>query len=111
MDAFGAIMEFKKGRWIIMIRSYFDDLRRKKEFLEKRDLTIRIIADETGLSQGAILRIKNVTMERLYLSTVWTLCRYFGVKSICELIEFTPDEMKSVGVSPRIVAARKANVK
>ena len=75
-----------------MIRSYFDDLRRKKEFLEKRDLTIRIIAEETGLSQGAILRIKNVNMERLYLSTIWTLCRYFDVKSICELIEFTPDE-------------------
>lgn len=81
-----------------MIRSYFDDLRRKKEYVEKRDLSIRVIAEETGLSQGAILRIKNVTMERLYLSTVWTLCRYFGVKSICELIEFTPDDLTKAKV-------------
>ena len=90
-----------------MIRSYFDDLRRKKEFLEKRDLSIRSIAEETGLSQGAILRVKNVTMERLYLSTVWTLCRYFGVKSICDLIEFTPEEMTTGPVPLDRGSARK----
>ena len=94
-----------------MIRSYFDDLRRKKEFLEKRDLSIRNIAEETGLSQGAILRVKNVTMERLYLSTVWTLCRYFGVKSICDLIEFTPDEMAAGRVPIELGLARKEKTK
>ena len=78
----------------MIVRSYFDDLRRKKEFLEKRDLTIKTISEETGLSQGAILRVKNVKMERLYMSTLWTLCRYFDVKSLCELIEFHPREPK-----------------
>lgn len=75
-----------------MIRSHFEDLRRHKAFLEHRDLPIRIIAEETGLSQGAILRVKNVTMERISLSTLERLCRYFNVKSLSELIEYVPDE-------------------
>lgn len=75
-----------------MIRSHFEDLRRLKEFQERRDLPIRLIAEETGLSQGAILRVKNATMERISLSTLETLCRYFGVKSLCDLIEYVPDE-------------------
>ena len=74
-----------------MIRSHFEDLRRHKEFRERRDLPIRTIAGETGLSQGAILRVKNATMERISLSTLEALCRYFGVKSLCDLIEYVPD--------------------
>jgi len=75
-----------------MIRSHFEDLRRRKEFRERRDLSIRTIAMETGLSQGAILRVKNVTMERISLSTLERLCRYFSVKSLSELIEYVPDD-------------------
>ena len=75
-----------------MVRSLFEDLRRHKEFREKRDLPIRTISEETGLSQGAILRVKNATMARISLSTLETLCRYFGVKSLCDLIEYVPDE-------------------
>jgi len=54
-----------------MIRSHFEDLRRRKEFRERRDLSIHTIAMETGLSQGAILRIKNVTLERICLPTLY----------------------------------------
>jgi len=75
-----------------MIQSHFEDLRRHKEFRERRDLSIRTIAEETGLSQGAILRVKNVKMERVSLYTLKTLCRYFEVKSLCDLIEYVPDE-------------------
>ncbi len=75
-----------------MLRSYFQDLRRRKEYEEKRDLPIRTIAEETGLSQGAILRVKNLKMDRVYLSTLETLCRYFGVQSLSELIEYVPEK-------------------
>ena len=77
-----------------MILSHFEDLRRHKEFLERRNLPIRTISEETGLSQGTILRVKNLKMERVYLSTLETLCRYFGVKSISELMEYVPDGSK-----------------
>ena len=60
------------------------------EDLEPR--RIRVIAEETGLSQGAILRVKHVKMERVSLSTLETLCRYFGTNSLCDLIEYVPDE-------------------
>jgi DNA-binding Xre family transcriptional regulator len=75
-----------------LILSHFEDLRRHKEYRERRDLPIRIISEETGLSQGAILRVKNATMARISLSTLERLCRYFGVKSIAELIEYKADE-------------------
>ena len=75
-----------------MIRSHFEDLRRRKEFHEHRDLSIRTIAEETRLSQGAILRVKNLTMERISLSTLERLCRFFNVQSLSELIEYVPDD-------------------
>jgi DNA-binding Xre family transcriptional regulator len=75
-----------------MMRSHFEDLRRHKAFRERRDLPIRTIAQETGLSQGAILRVKNLKMDRVYLSTLETLCRYFEVKSLAELMEYVSDE-------------------
>ena len=73
-----------------MIRSHFEDLRRLKAYKERRDLPIRTIAEETGLSQGAILRVKNLKMERVYLSTLETLCEYFGVNTLADLIEYVP---------------------
>lgn len=78
-----------------MIASHFENLRRRKEYLEKRDLPIRKISEETGLSQGAILRVKNATMERISLSTLEALCEYFNVKSLSDLIEYVPDEVKA----------------
>jgi len=74
-----------------MLISHFEDLRRLKAFREKRDLPIRTIAEETGLSQGTILRVKNIKMARVYFSTLETLCRYFAVQSISELIEYAPN--------------------
>ena len=81
-----------------MISSHFEDLRRRKEYIERRDLPIRKISEETGLSQGAILRVKNATMERISLSTLETLCRYFDVKSLSDLIEYVPDAKRTVSV-------------
>lgn len=85
-----------------MLLTHFDDLRRLKEFRERRDLSIRTISEETGLSQGAILRVKNLKMERVYLSTLERLCRYFGVKSLSELIEYVPEEAAAAPPQPRI---------
>lgn len=75
-----------------MMRSHFEQLRRRKAFVEQRNLPIRTIAEETGLSQGAILRVKNLKMERVYLSTLERLCRYFAVDSLSELIEYVREE-------------------
>jgi len=76
-----------------MMMSHFEDLRRLKAFRERRNLPIRTIAQETGLSQGTILRVKNLQMERVYLSTLETLCGYFSVQSLSELIEYVPNDL------------------
>ena len=75
-----------------MFQSFFDDLRRHKAFREKRNLPIRVISKETGLSQGAIIRLKNCKFERVHLSTLEKLCRYFEVTSLSDLIQFVPEE-------------------
>lgn len=77
-----------------MIRSFFEDLRRHKAYQERRNLPIRTISEETGLSQGAILRLKNGSFERVSLSTLERLCRYFGVESLSDLIEYIPDRKR-----------------
>lgn len=78
-----------------MIRSFFEDLRRHKAYQERRNLPIRTISEETGLSQGAILRLKNGNFARVSLSTLERLCRYFEVQSLSNLIEFVPDETQA----------------
>ena len=74
-----------------MIRCKFDDLRRAKALKEKRDLSVRTVASETGLATGTIQRIRHGTMERVYISTLDRLCRYFSVEQIGELIEYVPE--------------------
>jgi len=80
-----------------MMTSHFEQLRRHKAYREKRNLPIRTISEETGLSQGAILRVKNLKMERVYLSTLERLCSYFEVQSLSELIEFVPNSIEEAG--------------
>ena len=78
-----------------MIRSSFEDLRRHKAYQERRNLPIRVISEETGLSQGAILRLKNGNFARVSLSTLERLCQYFQVRSLSDLIEYIPDEKQA----------------
>ncbi len=74
-----------------MIRSHFDRLRREKGLRENRDLSIRTVAAETGLSFNTIQRVRRQQLQRVYASTLDTLCRYFAVASLCDLVEYTPD--------------------
>lgn len=77
-----------------MIKSRFDDLRRDKAYRERRSLPIRVIAAETGLALGTVHRISKGSMERVYISTLDTLCAYFGVKAISDVLEYVPDTPK-----------------
>jgi len=81
-----------------MIKSHFEELRQKKATAEQRKLPIRTIATETGLAPGTVQRIKQGTHGRVYFSTLDALCCYFGVNSISELIEYSPDGSGFKGV-------------
>ena len=74
-----------------MIRSHFQDLRRKKALEERRDISLRTVAKETGLALGTVQRVNSGHIDKVYLSTLETLCRYFGVQSISELIEYVAE--------------------
>jgi DNA-binding Xre family transcriptional regulator len=71
----------------------FDELRRRKSYTERRDLPLRTIAEETGLSLNTVARLSKpgAVPSRLDTDTLDILCAYFNVKSIVELLEFQPD--------------------
>jgi DNA-binding Xre family transcriptional regulator len=71
-----------------MIRSRFEELRHQKEEAEGRRLSVRTIAAEVKVSNGTIQRMKKGELDRIYISTLDKLCRYFGVKQVGDLIEY-----------------------
>lgn len=75
-----------------MFKSNFDELRRRKSYIEKRDLPLRVIAEEAGLSFATVQRVNKGDIGNMSLSTLDSLCRFFGVKSLSELVEYAPDE-------------------
>ena len=75
-----------------MIRSKIDDLVRGKEYREKRRLSLATIAKETGLAIGTVQKLRNGDVSRVYLSTLDTLCRYFDVDQIGDVLEYDKTE-------------------
>jgi DNA-binding Xre family transcriptional regulator len=75
-----------------MIISYFDELRARKGRIERRKITLQVVAKEAGLSYTAVQRISSDRMTRIDMNTLNALCRYFDVKTVAEIIEYLPDE-------------------
>jgi len=73
-----------------MILSKIDDLVREKEYREKRRLSLATIAKETDLAIGTVQKLRRGEVSRVYLSTLDTLCAYFGVQVIGEVLEYVP---------------------
>jgi len=73
-----------------MIKSNFDDLRRKKALNESRDISLRKVSEETGLAFNTLQRLRKGETERVALSTLDRLCSYFQLSSLCDLIEYLP---------------------
>jgi DNA-binding Xre family transcriptional regulator len=71
-----------------MIVSKFDLLRRQKAFSERRDLSLRKVAEESGLALGTIQRMNNGDISKVHVTTLNALCRYFKLKSVSDLIEY-----------------------
>lgn len=74
-----------------MINLRFGELKRLKALRDGRDLSLRIIATETGLALNTIQRLNKNEGERVYLSTLNVLCNYFGVEEVSEILEYRPD--------------------
>jgi len=73
-----------------MIRSRMKRLRVNKEEVEGRKLTYKTITEETGLSEGVIVRLMNSNFDRVDTQTLNALCRYFAC-DLCDLLEYVPD--------------------
>ncbi len=72
-----------------MIRSRLKRVRLDKEEREGRKLTYRVIAEETGLSTGVLVRLMNSRFERVEVQTLDILCRFFDC-GVGDLLEYVP---------------------
>lgn len=74
-----------------VVLSHFNDLRRQKAAMEKRDLSMRTVARETEIALSTLIRVASSdTVSGVRVSTIEKLCGYFGV-GIGELIEYRKD--------------------
>ncbi len=71
------------------VRCYLRDL------MERRGLDQKSLAIATGLSPTTVNRLYKNRFDRIDAGTVVTLCKYFGLSSISQLIEVTelPEEV------------------
>ena len=76
-----------------MIRSKLKQLRLDKEERERRKLTYKVISQETGLSEGVLVRMINSNFERVETPTLNALCKYFGC-DVGDLLGYVPDDQR-----------------
>ena len=59
------------------------------EIMELHNLNQKQVAQNTGLSPSTIGKLYRGTFERIDNNTIETLCYYFGLDSIADLIEIS----------------------
>jgi len=74
-----------------VIRFRLKELIAEKEFQEQRRLTLKEIAEATGVARATLSRILNQPGWSTRTEYLDRLCAYFDCK-IEELIEYVPDE-------------------
>lgn len=87
-----------------MIYSTVRELMGKKSQSEKRRITYRVIAKETGLSTGAIVRLCDFNgVKKIDSHTIETLCDYFRC-NIGDLLKIWKSPMEKGISDPYIIA-------
>lgn len=71
----------------IAIKRLLDD----KSFEERRRITLKEVANITGISRTTLNRIANIPGYNTNTDTIDALCKYFGCK-VEELLEFLPND-------------------
>ena len=67
--------------------------------IERANLDQKTVADRTGLSPTTVGKIYRGHFERLDMGTIETLCKFFGLKSISQLIDIEWEEGDVEGMS------------
>lgn len=73
-----------------MIVSNLKALIARKEQLEGRSLSYRVISEETGLSTTTITKVATNSFANIGRSTLDSLCQYFQC-GVGDLLEYLPD--------------------
>ena len=73
-----------------MIRFKLKELIAKREFKERRHITVREISEQTGIARNTLSRLLNQPGWNARTEHVDKLCAYFDCK-VEDLLEFVPD--------------------
>ncbi len=74
-----------------MIRFKLKELISKKEFMEGRRITLKSIAEQTGINRMTLTKINTQPNYSTSTDTLNKLCEFFNCE-ISELIEFIPEK-------------------
>lgn len=74
-----------------MIRVLLKQQLDNKTFVERRRITLKEVAEETGISKATLSRIANVPGYNTNTDTIDSLCKYFDCQP-AELLEFISKE-------------------
>jgi DNA-binding Xre family transcriptional regulator len=69
-----------------------------KDLMEKRNISQLALADATGLAPGTIGKLYRNQVTRFDENTVKTLCTYFALQSISDLLEIEWEPSDKPGV-------------
>src|SRR5699024_5088173 len=74
----------------LMLRYKLKELTAEKEFRERRRVTIREIAEATGITRNTLSKMLNQHGASVRSDNLDRLCAYFGCR-IEQLVEYIPD--------------------
>lgn len=91
-----------------MVYSTLKQLIAKKEIEERRKISYRTLAEETGLSTGTLVRMCDFTgITKVEAKTIDTLCRYFKCE-LGDLLKFYDDTTAQLPTNPSEFELMKA---
>lgn len=65
-----------------------------KDLLEKNKISQLGLAQQTGLSPGTVGKLARGEFSRIDENTVITLCKFFNLKKLTDLIDIELDELE-----------------
>ena len=74
-----------------MIRYHLKELIAEREFKTGQRLSLKTIADETGIHLSTLSRIANQKASNTTIGNLEKICKFLDCK-IQDLVEFLPDE-------------------
>ena len=77
------------------VRILLAEVNLERERRGEKPISVRKLAEETGITHSALVKFVNNKSEMVAYSTLDKLMRFFGVSSLDNILEYLPDDSLS----------------